>query len=41
MDGMHRIAKAILENHKTIKAVKFLHEIQPDFIDVKQNKLEY
>jgi hypothetical protein len=41
MDGMHRIAKAILENHKTITAVKFPHYIQPDFVDVKENELEY
>lgn len=34
MDGMHRVGKAYLEGHKTIKAVKFEITPEPDFIDV-------
>jgi hypothetical protein len=30
MDGMHRIAKALLEGRTTISAVQFEHEIEPD-----------
>lgn len=32
MDGRHRIAKALLEEHKTIKFVRFEKTPRPDFI---------
>ena len=35
MDGMHRVCKAIIEGRKTIKAVQFSKDPEPDFIDVK------
>ncbi len=41
MDGMHRVAKAILEGNATIKAVRFLKEPDPDYRDCKPNELPY
>jgi len=41
MDGMHRVAKAKLLNHLTIKAVRF--EITPpaNFINIDEDNLDY
>ena len=39
MDGMHRVAKALLEGRKTIEAVKFDEDPKPDFKDVHPNDL--
>ena len=33
MDGMHRIARAILDGRSTIKAVRFIAEPEPDYQD--------
>lgn len=41
MDGMHRVAKAKLLNHSTIKAVQFDVTPQPDFINVDEDQLCY
>lgn len=41
MDGMHRIARAILEGHSTIRAVRFEHEPEPDFRDCSPDDLPY
>lgn len=41
MDGMHRVAKALLLGQKEIVAVKFLEEIPPDYEDVYENDLPY
>jgi len=41
MDGMHRCVKAMLENHETIKAVKFTKTPKPDYIDVPLDELPY
>lgn len=41
MDGMHRIAKAILGHHTHIKAVQFEHTPKPDFINVDADDLDY
>jgi hypothetical protein len=41
MDGMHRIARAILEGHSTIKAVQFVDEPEPDFRDCSPTDLPY
>jgi hypothetical protein len=41
MDGMHRIAKALIEGRKKVKAVQFTHELKPDFIDVDPDDLPY
>ena len=37
MDGLHRIAKALLEGRTTIAAVKFEEPIDPDY----HNELPY
>ena len=41
MDGMHRIARAILEGHSAIKAVQFVDEPEPDFRDCSPEDLPY
>ncbi len=41
MDGMHRVAKALLLGHKEIKAVKFAEDPPPDYEDVVENDLPY
>ena len=41
MDGMHRIARAILEGHSTIKAMQFVDEPEPDFRDCSPEDLPY
>jgi hypothetical protein len=39
MDGMHRIARAILEGHTTIKTVRFVAEPEPDYRDCSPEDL--
>jgi hypothetical protein len=41
MDGMHRIARAILEGRPTIAAVQFRHDPAPDFTDCDPADLPY
>ncbi len=41
MDGMHRVGKAFLKNHDTIKAVQFDKDPKPDFKDVYPEDLPY
>jgi hypothetical protein len=41
MDGMHRIARAILDGHLTIKAVRFVSEPEPDYRDCAPGELPY
>lgn len=41
MDGMHRICKAKLEGHRTIKAVQFETDPAPDYINVALDSLPY
>lgn len=41
MDGMHRVAKALLEGQKTIEAVKFSRDPEPDYEDVQPDDLSY
>lgn len=41
MDGMHRIARAILDGHSTIKAVRFIDEPEPDFRNCSPEDLPY
>jgi hypothetical protein len=39
MDGMRRVAKAILEGRPTVKAVRFRKDPEPDFRDCKPDEL--
>ena len=41
MDGMHRVAKAVLAGLETILAVRFEQDPEPDFIDVYPDDLPY
>jgi len=41
MDGMHRIARAILDGHSTIRAVQFAVEPEPDYRDCSPEDLPY
>jgi len=41
MDGMHRIAKALIEGRKTIRAVRFDYQPKPDFINCHPEELPY
>ena len=41
MDGMHRVAKALYEGRKNIKAVRFEVTPEPDYEDVQPDELSY
>ena len=41
MDGMHRVAKALFEGRKTIEAVQFNQDPEPDYEDVHPDDLPY
>jgi hypothetical protein len=41
MDGMHRIARAILDDHTTIRAVQFVVEPEPDYRNCSPDDLPY
>lgn len=41
MDGMHRVARALLEGCKDIKAQRFVVTPRPDFLNVRLDDLPY
>lgn len=41
MDGMHRVAKAVLQERDTIQAVQFEKDPEPDYVDVYPDDLPY
>jgi hypothetical protein len=41
MDGMHRVAKAVLLGRATIEAVQFTDDPDPDYVGVPPNQLPY
>lgn len=41
MDGMHRIARALLEGRETIEAVRFVDHPEPDYRDCQPEELPY
>jgi hypothetical protein len=41
MDGMHRVARAILEGQSSIRAVRFEHQPQPDYRNCQPEDLPY
>jgi hypothetical protein len=41
MDGMHRIARAMLDNQSTIKAVRFIELPEPDYRNCSPSELPY
>lgn len=41
MDGMHRIAKALLSGQRTIAAVRFAELPDPDYVNCQPSELPY
>jgi len=41
MDGMHRVLKAVIEGHHSIKAVQFNVDPEPDYVGVNPDELPY
>ena len=41
MDGMHRVAKAVLLGRATIEAVQFADDPEPDYVGRNPNELPY
>jgi hypothetical protein len=41
MDGMHRVARALLEGRSTIRAKRLRHLPEPDFEDCQPDELPY
>ncbi|HEX3840026.1 MAG TPA: hypothetical protein VHU85_04460 [Acidimicrobiales bacterium] len=41
MDGMHRVARALLEDRPTIAAVRFQSQLEPDFRNCRPEDLPY
>jgi hypothetical protein len=41
MDGMHRVAKAVLQGRDTIEAVQFSQDPEPDHIGLGPDELSY
>ena len=41
MDGMHRVCKALIEGHDTIRAVRFDEDPEPDHVGVTPDELPY
>lgn len=41
MDGMHRIARALLEGAREIRAVRFPSPVEPDYHNVHPDELAY
>jgi hypothetical protein len=41
MDGMHRVARALLDGAATIRAVQFESAIEPDYRDCQADDLPY
>jgi len=41
MDGMHRVAKAVLQGRAEIEAVRFLDDPEPDYVGVDPDRLPY
>ena len=39
MDGMHRVAKAVLAGRTTVLAVQFASDPEPDFVDKRASEL--
>jgi len=41
MDGMHRVAKAVLEQHVGIDAIRFARDPEPDYVGKRPSELPY
>jgi len=41
MDGMHRVAKALLLNRDSLPAKRFTHDLAPDYVGIAPDDLPY
>jgi hypothetical protein len=41
MDGMHRVARCLLEGRTTVSVVQFLEQPEPDYKDIRPEDLSY
>jgi hypothetical protein len=41
MDGMHRVARAVLDGESTIMAVQFDYQLEPDFLNCTPKDLPF
>lgn len=41
MDGMHRVAKALLQRHEHVEAVRFDRDPEPDYVNCRPRDLPY
>jgi hypothetical protein len=41
MDGMHRVAKALMRGDQVIEAVRFARDPAPDYVGVSPDELPY
>jgi hypothetical protein len=41
MDGMHRVAKAVMEQRSEIDAIRFEHDPEPDYVGKRPSELPY
>jgi len=41
MDGMHRVAKALMRGDQFVQAVRFAEDPAPDYVGVRPNDLPY
>ncbi len=41
MDGMHRVCKALLLGHTTVRAVQFPAYLEPDYVGIEADDLPY
>jgi hypothetical protein len=41
MDGMHRVARGIMDGRETVRAVRFAGPIEPDYRDCSPDDLPY
>ena len=41
MDGMHRVARALMEGRETVRAVRFAEYVEPDYRDCRPDRLPY
>ena len=41
MDGMHRVAKALIKGQEWISVVQFTHDPEPDYIGINPDDLPY
>ncbi|MGQ7287336.1 hypothetical protein ACUN7Z_07310 [Vreelandella venusta] len=41
MDGMHRVCKAVLLGHDTVRAVRFPQYLAPDHVGIEADELTY